>query len=99
MIPVVNHCSVRISTKTDKTFIDCTLEHYYFRENDRVRHVRIFTKEESGHLQYYSNEKSVYNSLKDMINDVKQKQGRITAGLGKQVILTEHVPTEQTCDK
>ncbi|CAC5421970.1 PLCG1 [Mytilus coruscus] len=65
--------------------------------NDKPLHIRIYTKEESGHLQFVSGNCAGYNSLKDIINSYKKRSMTRTV-YGDLFTLTEPVPKEPTCD-
>lgn len=70
----------------------------HFRENDKPKHIAIYTKDESGHLEYFSEENFVFDSLTDFINSLKNRPRITTRSLG-QLTLSEPVPKEPMCDK
>lgn len=65
----------------------------YCRENDKPRHIAIYTKEESGHVEYFSGEGLDFDSLTDLINCF-QNRSRITTRSGLQFTLIKPVPKE-----
>ncbi|XP_063406024.1 GRB2-related adapter protein-like [Mytilus trossulus] len=68
--------------------------------NGEPVHTRIFTKEESGRLRYFSRDDEMFDSLNEVIELLKRKKRKTKNGVSiKEFTLVEPIPKETICDK